>query len=55
MVVIDEKYIFPVDVVLREIVNFPVEKISIAEIAAGKMLNVVGEVFWWGVVVLRVC
>jgi hypothetical protein len=55
IVVVYKENVLLVDVFLRETMDFPIEFISNAEVAAREMLNVVGEVFGWRVIVECVC
>jgi hypothetical protein len=55
IVVVYKENVLSVDVCLGESMDFSVEKISKAEVAAREMLNVVGEVFGWRVIVECIC
>lgn len=54
VVVVDEENVFAIYVVLSEVVNFPVEKVSVTQITARQMLNIIGEVLWQRVVILSI-
>lgn len=54
IVIVYEVNVFSIDVFLSKIVNFPVEEVLEAQVTAGQMLDVISQVLWLSIVILRI-